>query len=593
MMKMKKFKEVIMKTIITKKILSVFTAFMLVLSLTATYMPMTAFAAIDITEVNAEANSSGVVTLTFKDDEVNPDITSITVSGTGFEDLPEITTNITSLLETPNKKYTVELTGLTRKIGATDNSLNITFSNGTDTPSSMPVTITGDTTNIPTTTPPTSGTAGTSAYITNYAVTNASGGALTTVNPGDKVNVSFTIIDERVDGVAFGGIAGAFTNRVHATMDQSGAFSSSNLVEVKMKDNVTLSSGFQALSYTLTFRDVVYKGGANTFAFDVGYTGGTGNETDNGSFGPKLTSLSASILQAVDSVPAPKIILNSASYGGTAIVGKAFTLSTVATNVSSNLSIENVSVKITLPQGLVLSSGNSQVIIGTVAPNGTINHNYSLIVQGVQNDIKSLPVTLTYEYEAFVNGVRTAFTSEQALSINISQETRFETSSLDYMPEAFMTDYGYLSASLVNKGKTTVYNVQADIKSEGLMGQQTVFVGNVAPGSTAFADFEFSYMMPGDVYATLVITYEDELGVLSTIEEEISMIVMEDTYFPPEGGMDGMDGMTGIPVEEEPSNMPLIIGAVVVLALAGGGFVFYKKKKAKRLLELEDENEDI
>jgi len=200
-------------------------------------------------------------------------------------------------------------------------------------------------------------------YIANYQVVNNSGKALAKVNPGDKVIIAVTIIDERVttEEFAFKG-NNVETDRIHATMTQ-GAFSiaSADKVKARMRDSVTVKGAdgnYQALCYTLEFRDVTYLGGNPDFGFSVAYTDydKDPSKTNNIPMPYPYTPLNITVTQATDDIPAPTIILNSANYGKVAIIGEPFSLVTAATNTSENLELENVSLRIDLPQGITLAT---------------------------------------------------------------------------------------------------------------------------------------------------------------------------------------------------------------------------------------------
>ena len=431
-------------------------------------------------------------------------------------------------------------------------------------------------------------------YISNYEVVDSNGNALSKVNPGDKVIIAVSVVDERIKADEFGVQPGSSTERININMAQ-GAFSvpSSSVIDVKMRNpvNVYDSKGntYQAICYTIAFRGVTYQGGKPDFSFGVSYTGKNGTNTnDNMPLPYPHTDLSLSITQATDDVPAPQIILNNANYGKVAIIGEPFALATTATNTSTNLELDNVSLKIVLTQGITLANGNSQVLIGKVGKGGTIDHTFSLIAEGVANDITSLPVQLVYSYEAFVGGQRTQFTSQQDISINVQQPTRFEIQNMFNDMEMFMGNESYMSASLVNKGKTTVYNVTAELVSDTLTAYDVEFLGNIMPGSTANAEFDFTASEMGTANGKLLVTYEDASGTQYTLEREFTIEVMEQPVWN--------EPVVDMPViePEQPSMpvMPIVIGAAAIAA--GGGFLFWKKKqKAKRLAELEDEDEDI
>ena len=431
-------------------------------------------------------------------------------------------------------------------------------------------------------------------YITNYQVVDENGNPLAQVRPGDKVIVAVTVIDERVRAEDFGNLANsAQTDRIHATMAQ-GAFTIpySGNIKARIRNNVSVngtSGSYNALCYTIEFRDVTYLGGTPDFSFSIAYTDYDSNPlvSNNTPLPYPQKTLSLSVTQATDDVPAPTVILNSANYGKVAIIGEPFSLVTTATNTSSNLELDNVSVKVVLPAGINMASGNSQVLVGTVGKSGTINHTFNLIAEGVANDVTSLPVQLVYTFEAFVNGKRTQFTSTQDISINVQQPTRFAIQSVTNDAEMYLNNESYISASLVNKGKTTVYNVTAELVSETLTAYEVEFLGNITPGSSSEASFDFTASQLGTSTGKILITYEDAQGTETTMEQEFAIEVIEEPVWD--------EPMYTEPAIDEPetSVSPVIVVGVLAVAAAGGFFFWKKKQAAKRKAELEDEDEDI
>ncbi len=431
-------------------------------------------------------------------------------------------------------------------------------------------------------------------YITNYRVVDEYGNSLAQVKPGDKVIVAVTVIDERVRAEDFGNLANNYeTDRIHATMSQ-GAFTIpySGNIKARIRNNVSVSGAsgvYNALCYTVEFRDVTYLGGTPDFGFSISYTDYDSNPlvSNNIPLPYPQQALSLSVTQATDDVPAPTIILNSANYGKVATIGEPFSLVTTATNTSSNLELDNVSVKVVLPAGINMASGNSQVLIGKVGKSGTINHTFNLIAEGVANDVSSLPVQLVYTFEAFVNGKRTQFTSTQDISINVQQPTRFAIQGITSDAQMYMNNESYVAASLVNKGKTTVYNVTAELVSNTLTAYEVEFLGNITPGSSSEAAFDFTASQLGTSTGKILITYEDAQGTEYTMEQEFTIEVMEEPVW------DQPMYTEPVVVEPEPAVSPVVIIGVLAVA-AGGGFFFWKKKQtAKRKAELEDEDEDI
>lgn len=421
-------------------------------------------------------------------------------------------------------------------------------------------------------------------YVSNYRVLDSLGNPLTKVVPGDKVIVVAYMVDSRIDRSLFNIGDGVITPRVHTTMSQ-GAFTIGSNDDIVARVKSPVNGKF---CYALEFRNVTYVGGSQDFGFTVSYTGSNdnGNTDNNMPIGvPQVTNTMA-ISQAVDDVAAPTIILNSANYGKTVNAGDKFTLATSAVNTSSNLDLENVSVKIVLPTGLSMASGNTQVLIGSVGKNGTINHNFSLVADNIQGENATLPVSLVYTFEAFVGGKRQQFTSEQQVSVNVQQPIRFSMNDFSASDSFYQTETGNVSFSLVNKGKSAVYNVQVELISEDFTGADVEFIGNIDSGSSKSVDIDYNATKVGTGKGKIVVSYEDSAGKVTTIEKEFTSEVTE--YVQP----DSPDIAPVEPEDEKPSVVPYVIGGIGIVG-AVAAFVIIKKKKARRAAELEDEDEDI
>ncbi len=417
-------------------------------------------------------------------------------------------------------------------------------------------------------------------FVQSYEIMDDDGDELTTVNPGDDVRIKFNIVDNRVTYL------NTPPQRIRARMAQ-GAFINNDADDVSYRiQNVGKADGRYILAYSVTFKDVTYNGGVPDVSFDVSYI----NKV-NGSDVPlavPYTAITQKITQAVDDIPEPKIILNSANYGGAAYIERPFTLSTVATNTSEYAELENVSVRVELPSGITMNSGNSQVLIGEVGRKGTIRHDFSLVVTGVENGVTNLPVNVIYEFEAYVKGERKTYTTEQTVAINIEQETKFEISKLDYMETITQGEENVITVYLINKGKTTVNNVTVEIASESVNGPQTVFAGNILPGTEGLADVYFTINDIGTANGKIIVTYEDTKGKQFTLEKDFTTEVME-AYYPTWD-----EPVIDMPMEEPQQGIPVFVWIIAAVAVAGAVaavVIIRKKRKAKLLAE--DEDEDI
>jgi hypothetical protein len=160
--------------------------------------------------------------------------------------------------------------------------------------------------------------------------------------------------------------------------------------------------------------------------------------------------------------------------------------------------------------------------------------------------------------------------------------------------------------SIYNIGKTTLYNANVTLQADSVSGGEA-FLGNIAPGATGNVDLyvngQAATMDDGTV--KILLTFEDESGEVTTIEEKMSLFVNEPYYEDPMMYEDMMGGE--IMMGEEPQKkfpvwaIAAIAGGVLVMGAAAliGRKVVKKKKAAKAeaaLLEedlLQDDEDDL
>ena len=238
------------------------------------------------------------------------------------------------------------------------------------------------------------------------------------------------------------------------------------------------------------------------------------------------------------------------------------------------------------------TAGSSTIFVDSIAPNSTKSISIELKSKA---DLAQKPyvVTVNMEYE---DKDANAFTETASVSVPIKQEAKVDLSSITLMPEAVeVGNEANVMFSIYNVGKTKLYNVNVKFVADSISGGDT-FIGNMDPGATgnvdAYLAAQAATMDDGTV--KIIITYEDEEGKESSIEEVMTLFVNEPFY--PETFEDPMMG----DMMEESKGFPwwgvAIIGVLVAGGAAGAALIIRKKKKAKRLaaeeLELIENLED-
>lgn len=420
---------------------------------------------------------------------------------------------------------------------------------------------------------PSAAPAPTAPYITNYDVGGSFGAHL---RPGEKANISITVSDE---------------------------WSKNNGSNLRGRINTSTFSGKDAIAenrndgtYKFTFTDVTYNGGSNEFTFDVITEGGT--ETR------ELIPMSLTIIQcaeAIEPTPAPtpapaevpKIMVKDFTFGGNSVeAGKEFTLELTLFTTSGNTNLEDVMVGLTFPtdsKNVSLASGSMNTYVGAMAPNETRTISYKMVTDAtMEPGSVNITVQLTSK-----NGE--AATSP--ISIPVTQPERFEITNVEAPETMMMGEEGYLSVTFVNKGKSAINNLTAEIQGENLANPgQSQFLGNVAAGTENSVDFSVMASAEGVINGKVILSYENSKGEVATLEKEFSCTVEAMPVYDDPGMMDPgmMDPTMG---EDVSTGMPIWGWALIVVGVGAVAavvvVVIRKKKAAKKLAELEDEDEDI
>lgn len=305
---------------------------------------------------------------------------------------------------------------------------------------------------------------------------------------------------------------------------------------------------------------------------------------------------------------APNIIIESYDFGGDFVTaGQKFPLTVIVKNTSSTASIENLKITVngassSTDGSIAYSPANSSnsFFFENLGTRDTAEVKLDLLAKADAAP-NSYPIILTFTYEYSVKGKRQqAHDVTETITIPLQQEDRLTINQIE------APNYGVnvgqmcsISTSLVNKGKSGVYNVTAKVEGEGFeVSTGSYYIGNVASGTEEYYDAQITPFMEGEIKGEVIITYEDANGAAKEQRMPFSFTAMQFNY---DDGMiidDGgfIDPSIDPGMAEQGSDMTwlwLVIagGAAVVIAVVIIIIcVVIKKKRSK---ELEDDDEDI
>lgn len=290
----------------------------------------------------------------------------------------------------------------------------------------------------------------------------------------------------------------------------------------------------------------------------------------------------------VDS-PVPNVIITRFDYGGASVAaGSGFNLSFRFKNTSSKLSVENLVATVEGGEGLTLNGSSNTFYFEKV---GAGSEKTIRVPMKAARTItgNAQPVSVSFKYEYVDKGKRTPVTSEQKITVPVYQPDRFEISKPTLPVMVYAGEETSLSMNYVNKSKSEISNVEAEIS--GNIESVTPFqsIGNLEPGKSGTIVFAVTALEPGEAEFTIKITYEDGNGDTKTREFPVVMNVEAMDYPDP-----GMDEPMPEPEEGGGISWPLVIG--IIIAAAAVAFVIIKKKRkaaaAKKEAEMWDNWDD-
>ncbi len=295
----------------------------------------------------------------------------------------------------------------------------------------------------------------------------------------------------------------------------------------------------------------------------------------------------------------PRIIVTGfETMPGDVYAGSTFTITIHVQNTSKSDSVRNVLFNMQAKEegkdedskfaAFLPTSGSSSVYVDSIAPGASKD---LVIEMSAKSDLAQKPYVLDVNMK-YDSAEAVDLTDTASVSIPILQEQRCETGDAEVTPsDITVGGQANIMFDVYNTGKTTLYNVWVKFEGESITGGDS-FLGTISSGATGSVDA----MVTGaaatmdDGKIKVVISYENESGVVSTVEKELELFVMEEMMGEFTDDMMGIEGDMGDMGEMEGGGkkfiLPIVL-AVIVLAIAGIIIFRIRRKKKKEQEELE------
>lgn len=432
-------------------------------------------------------------------------------------------------------------------------------------------------------------------YVTAYTVTDAAGNEIQRITEGTKCRIIVAVVDPRITKVEQLTAANGQPMYVNVKVASTSNFGTPSLGDISTttltQNSIVPGVGLQ---YSIILNDITFLGGtSNELSLDIAYS-------DPVSFlglsNVKVPITQCDIPAQGEGVKQSTLVVKAAGYGsGDVTAGENFTLSTTVLVSGERIDAENVAVSLTLPEQITVVSGSSYNFVGNVPAGGEVNVSF-LLTPSAAAAAGSYNITINVSGNSASDGA--ALSAQMPVTVPVIQPDRFEISNTSLPENMVMGEESYGTISLVNKGKGTVYNVEAKLEGEGFTVDEGAnkYVGNIASGTSNTQDFSITPTQGGTINMLLTVSYEDEKANVKTITREFTVTV-DDMSMSDPGGM--VDPGFEIPVEEPQQGMPwwgwlLIVVAVLAVGGAATGIVLKKRRAKRRAAQLmEDDDEDI
>lgn len=291
----------------------------------------------------------------------------------------------------------------------------------------------------------------------------------------------------------------------------------------------------------------------------------------------------------------PRVIVTGFSTNpGVVTAGSNFTLTVHLKNTSSATAVSNMLFDLQAPSAgteaaaeapaFLPASGSSSIYLDQIPAGETRDIS---IEMNARADLVQKPYSIAMSM-IYEDSSANQFEGSSSLAVPVQQMARFEFSDIEVAPGSIQIgEEANLTCSLYNTGRTKLYNVKVKFTGDGISAKD-VFVGNVESGATGIIDGMI--MGESEVIAgskcKMTVSYEDETGKESSIEEEFELEVL------PAMTDDAVNMMSEPVVEEKGFPVIPVVAGVIVIAAVGMIVLLARRKKRKQAWAEEEDLAD-
>ncbi|WP_289963287.1 hypothetical protein [Faecalibaculum rodentium] len=361
------------------------------------------------------------------------------------------------------------------------------------------------------------------------------------------------------------------------------------------------------LRLEVTFEDVAWRGKEDNFAFTLETAGGAarkdvriyevsekeadrqdpeqnpenGTQTDPGTDGGDAYGGFGGSYGGEGSEPVkiqtatPHIIISKYTYGGESVqAGKKFDLSIEFRNTSKSLAVENILMSVETEEGLTITNSSNTFFFENLGAGAV--RSQKIPMKALNMDKSSSPsCTVSFTYEYVDGDQRLEKTAQERIAIPVTEPDRFELEAPKDLTPAVAGQEYTLSVPYNNKGKGTVYNLEAYVEGDMTTLSPKQNLGNIDSGRSGSIDLILTPQEAGDHTFKAGIAWENTAGEEVKKSFELTLPVQENIPAAPEGGEMML-------MEEETPSIPWGWLAAGLIVLAAAAFWWLRSRKKKK-----------
>lgn len=199
------------------------------------------------------------------------------------------------------------------------------------------------------------------------------------------------------------------------------------------------------------------------------------------------------------------------------------TLKVTIKNTNPNKAVSNIKLTLSDESGEIKPDGMGTKYVSAISAGGVHTWNVKLNTANTAaaNEHR---LNLSMEYE---DDNHSPYSASDTLLVQVRQAASLDYSGAQLPVKVIQGNVTTVTLTLMNTGKSTLYNCMFEFSVDGLNGGGSTFIGTINAGEscTGNANMRVSEEVLGKVKGTLIISYEDDYGEKYTKTVDVSTVI--------------------------------------------------------------------